>query len=974
MGQEDSTPIYKKNHQNSPSIYKPKITKSLFEFLYVIGRGGFGKVWKVKYKKNNKKYALKEMSKLKILEKKSEKSIKNERDFLSQLHHPFIVNMMCTFQDYNNLYLVMDLYTGGDLRYHICHQKQFLEEQAKFFCACVILGLEYIHKNNIIHRDIKPENLVLDKNGYLAITDFGVAKKNCIDNSSETSGTPGYMAPEVLCAQNHSFCVDFFAIGVMCYEFMIGHRPYLGKNRKEIKDAVLAKQVYLHRKNLFENGWSLDSGNFINKLLYRKPNKRLGYNGIFEIKNHPWFNDFKWDDLYKKIMISPFIPKNEDNFDKKYCGVDEIIDTKTKEKYSYYLNSDKYKFAFNNYTFIKEEENIDNKFLYMTKDIGNIFSNNNTTSSTKGTTLSNTNVNNYINQDNYNNYLNNNKKIGNNKVNNNCGNINNTSSINFSTKNKMRSKNNNCMNNLNELENVNLNNLYGNTQNINKNCVKKNNKNQNNFDISELEQYLNKKIIEPTNSINLKKNSYKTNNIFSNINYNLNNLGIEYDFNKMQNIKNQRKYMQKSSSLINIYKENYNNNITNSKNKSNNTSKINIVKSKISKLKDQRSLSQSDFYHINSSNTIKNKNTGSKSPAQNKLNNYISLEDYTYNNNQIKQNNNSNNNTQIKYYNYYIDNNKSYLFNNNNNSNNSNYQKYYNFIQQENNNNKNKFLTSSKTRNNEIKNSPNNKLYNLNMNQEQQNYNSYHYNINSSNINNEFFSSFYELYELQNKNNKERNYQILNMKKSNSFKNQNMNISPSSLYRTLLICNNYAPKSVTNLKETLKMKNKKVNKKSNNYMNYKSVIKCNIINELENPLQFELNLNSKQFKNNKNKEKTLKRVSSMKDLDFDIETYYNKYKNLKNNNMNSNYTNTNKKIYNNTIRANNNYLSIFNDNEYEHIRNNFVTSHFDNNLSLNGMKSYRYQSGQFSTTNKPKAKKMHKSSSVTSVYGKYIHL
>ena len=106
-------------------------------------------------KKNNKKYALKEMSKVKIIDRKSEKSIKNEREFLSQLHHPFIVNMICSFQDYENLYLVMDLLTGGDLRYHICHKKQFNEDQSRFFSSCILLGLEYIHKNNIIHRDIK---------------------------------------------------------------------------------------------------------------------------------------------------------------------------------------------------------------------------------------------------------------------------------------------------------------------------------------------------------------------------------------------------------------------------------------------------------------------------------------------------------------------------------------------------------------------------------------------------------------------------------------------------------------------------------------------------------------------------------------------------------------------------------------------------------------------------------------------------
>ena len=112
-------------------------------------------------------------------------------------------------------------------------RKYFFKKE--FFIGCIILGLEYIHSKKVIHRDIKPENLVLDDKGYLRITDFGVAKIFQKENASETSGTPGYMAPEVMCAQNHSFQVDYFALGVMAFEFMFGFRPYLGKSRKDIK-------------------------------------------------------------------------------------------------------------------------------------------------------------------------------------------------------------------------------------------------------------------------------------------------------------------------------------------------------------------------------------------------------------------------------------------------------------------------------------------------------------------------------------------------------------------------------------------------------------------------------------------------------------------------------------------------------------------------------------------------------------------
>ena len=136
------------------------MNRNYFDFLYIIGRGGFGKVWKVRLKKNNEYFALKEMSKVKIIDRRSEVSIMSERNLLSKLHHSFIVNMYFAFQDFYNLYLVMDLLTGGDLRYHIAHKKTFTESQTKFFIANMLLALDYIHSQNIIHRDIKPENLV----------------------------------------------------------------------------------------------------------------------------------------------------------------------------------------------------------------------------------------------------------------------------------------------------------------------------------------------------------------------------------------------------------------------------------------------------------------------------------------------------------------------------------------------------------------------------------------------------------------------------------------------------------------------------------------------------------------------------------------------------------------------------------------------------------------------------------------------
>ena len=232
--------------------------------------------------------------------------------------------------------------------------------------ACITLGLEYIHTNNVIHRDIKPENLVLDKKGYVKITDFGIAKEYQKENAADTSGTPGYMAPEVMCYQNHSFAVDFFALGVIGYEFMKGKRPYLGKNRKEIKEKIITKQVRIKKEEI-PKGWSMESADCINRLIQRKPGYRLGSRGATEIKEHSWFKYYAWKDLYLGKIKSPFIPKEGDNFYKKYCNKPEQIGINTRERYIKIKENLNIKNIFEDFYYFNREkldndENENNKF------------------------------------------------------------------------------------------------------------------------------------------------------------------------------------------------------------------------------------------------------------------------------------------------------------------------------------------------------------------------------------------------------------------------------------------------------------------------------------------------------------------------------------------------------------------------------------------------------------------------------------
>ena len=351
MGLNHQKPAKNELPKIDPIIQKEeKISKSSFKFLNIIGRGGFGKVWKVYSKKYKSIYAMKEMSKTKIIDKRSEVSVKAERNLLERMNHPFIINMHFSFQDNEHLYIAMDYLTGGDLRYQLCLKKKFSEQETKFFIACIILALEYIHSNNIIHRDLKPENLVLDSRGYVKLTDFGIAKFYVKENKKETSGTPGYMAPEVMKAQNHTIAVDYFALGVIGYEFMNGKRPYLGKNRKEIKDKILSTQVQI-KKNMIPPGWGLESADFINRLIQRKPANRLGLRGPTEVKEHLWFKDYDWKDLYLGKLVSPYKPKNGDNFDFNYCNEPEKIGPATQERYYNIATNKKYKGVFVDFSY-----------------------------------------------------------------------------------------------------------------------------------------------------------------------------------------------------------------------------------------------------------------------------------------------------------------------------------------------------------------------------------------------------------------------------------------------------------------------------------------------------------------------------------------------------------------------------------------------------------------------------------------------
>ena len=301
------------------------------------------------------------MSKTKIIDQNCEKAVMQEKIFLSNLRNQFIVNMICSFEDNNNLYLCLELMKGGDLRYHLINYSHtFTESQLKFLLTNLIMGLEYIHSQNIIHRDLKPENILFDNKGYAYITDFNIScKKEDINNNNDLCGTPVYMAPETLFSNDQDYSIDFYSLGIISYECLIGQRPYEGNSSQEVKQFLNENNNFGIKKDGKISELCL---NLINGLLEKNPKNRLGsQRGIIELKEDLFFKGFNWDYLKRRKYVSPIIQiinysrdKNrnlEELFDQEYCNKNEEISESRKKRYSKIMKDDNYPNYFRKYTY-----------------------------------------------------------------------------------------------------------------------------------------------------------------------------------------------------------------------------------------------------------------------------------------------------------------------------------------------------------------------------------------------------------------------------------------------------------------------------------------------------------------------------------------------------------------------------------------------------------------------------------------------
>jgi serine/threonine protein kinase len=291
-----------------------------FQVLRLIGKGTFGQVYQVRKKDTGRIYAMKVLSKKVIVQKKEVAHTVGERNILvrtAMAESPFIVGLKFSFQTQNDLFLVTDYMSGGELFWHLQKEGRFDEKRAKFYIAELILAIQHLHQNDIVYRDLKPENILLDANGHIALCDFGLSKANLTKNDTTNTfcGTTEYLAPEVLLDEaGYTKMVDFWSLGVLVFEMCCGWSPFYAEDTQQMYKNIAFGKVRFPRDTLSQEG-----RNFVKGLLNRNPKHRLGaIDDAEELKRHPFFGDVNWDVLSKKLITPPFKPKLKSETDVSY--------------------------------------------------------------------------------------------------------------------------------------------------------------------------------------------------------------------------------------------------------------------------------------------------------------------------------------------------------------------------------------------------------------------------------------------------------------------------------------------------------------------------------------------------------------------------------------------------------------------------------------------------------------------------------
>lgn len=327
---ENRSPKPKRQPSVHPTPQDERLQMEDFNCISVLGRGHFGKVLLAEYKKSGKLYAIKALKKGDIVTRDEVDSLVCEKrifEVINSSRHPFLVNLHGCFQTADHVCFVMAYSPGGDLMTHI-HTSIFTEKQTWFYSSCVLLGLEFLHQNKIVYRDLKLDNLLMDSDGFVRIADFGLCKEGMGhgDRTSTFCGTPEFLAPEVLTDNNYTRSVDWWGLGVLIYEMLVGESPFPGDDEEEVFDSIVNDDVRYPRF------LSPESVSLIQMLLQKNPEMRLGAGeeDASAIKRHKFFQGMDWSALLAKKVKPPFLPvikapKDVSNFDEEFTRLKPVL-------------------------------------------------------------------------------------------------------------------------------------------------------------------------------------------------------------------------------------------------------------------------------------------------------------------------------------------------------------------------------------------------------------------------------------------------------------------------------------------------------------------------------------------------------------------------------------------------------------------------------------------------------------------------
>jgi len=285
-----------------------------FSKMASIGEGAFGQVLTVRRNTTGKVYAMKVIDKRKVKSRAQLSRMLGERNILMKVQSPFIVGLHWAFQTTDKVCLVLDFIGGGDLFYHLRKYKKFPEPTVRFWAAEIITALDCLHKQSIVYRDLKPENVLLEPGGHVVLVDFGLSKQmeHCSHGgiegrSNSFVGTPEYLAPEVVRGTGHSVCVDWWTLGVLLFELLMGKPPFKAKDLSILYQQIVAENVVLPKKVSLQDV-SQEARSCLRSLLSRDPASRLGAAGPAEVRAHPFFEKLDWALIESKKMPPPYTP------------------------------------------------------------------------------------------------------------------------------------------------------------------------------------------------------------------------------------------------------------------------------------------------------------------------------------------------------------------------------------------------------------------------------------------------------------------------------------------------------------------------------------------------------------------------------------------------------------------------------------------------------------------------------------------